>query len=160
MTGSQGTSRASMPILDLVSTGPFPPPVPQALLPGPPPSPSPDLRLAPPVARPPQSPSPAPGPDSDHPDAIRVCGTRAARKTAAGGGLVVAECVGAPIKPDTPYVALLTQKHIISVAGVFIVTRVGTAIRADSSESHTQRFPYKGASRSGAVSQSITWGMA
>jgi hypothetical protein len=50
----------------------------------------------------------------------------------------------------------LTQGHS-GVADVFIVTRVGTAIKADSA--HTQRFPYnhliKGPLRSGAVSQRL-----
>jgi hypothetical protein len=44
-----------------------------------------------------------------------------------------------------------------------MVTRVGIAvrlIRADYFHRDPQPFPYKGASRSGAISQSMTWGMA
>ncbi len=50
-----------------------------------------------------------------------------------------------------PHVLLLTLRHV-GVADVFIVTRVGIAIRSELFR--------KGASQSNAVSQSITWGMA
>jgi hypothetical protein len=53
---------------------------------------------------------------------------------------------------------LLSTQRRIGVAGAFVLTRVGTAVGADSFRS--QLFPCKGASRSGAVAQSPTWGAA
>jgi hypothetical protein len=53
----------------------------------------------------------------------------------------------------------MTPKHFqVGVADVFIVKRVGIAIKAVSA--HTHRFPYKGAVAERCSIPTVTWGMA